>query len=81
MANFKAGEQVVCVKPGHSIGLVKDKIYTIIESTVDCQNEPALMLLEAIPPEPFHNYLAYRFRKLIPSDLEELEKEIFNLIN
>ena len=47
---FKAGERVVCVSPGHSIGLVKDKIYTVVENTVDVQNEAAVMLLEAIPP-------------------------------
>ena len=74
MSNFKAGERVVCVSPGYSIGLVKDKTYTVVESTVDCDNEAAVMLLEVIPPDPFHNYLAYRFRKLKPEEAEVIEE-------
>jgi hypothetical protein len=74
MSNFKAGEQVVCVHPGHSIGLVKDKIYTVVENAVDVQNEAAVMLLEVAPPEPYHNYLSYRFRKMNDADVEQIEE-------
>lgn len=46
MSNFLQGDKVVCVSPGRDIGLIKDNIYTVVESTVDVQNEPAVMLLE-----------------------------------
>jgi hypothetical protein len=71
MGNFKAGEKVVCVSPGYGIGLLKGKIYTVVESDLDVQGEKCVMLLEAIPPEPFHNYLSYRFRKTKPEDEEK----------
>lgn len=74
MSNFSQGDKVVCVSPGRDIGLIKDNIYTVVESTVDVQNEPAVMLFEVMPPEPFHNYLSYRFRKALPTDLEKVKE-------
>lgn len=74
MSNFVMGDKVVCVSPGRDIGLIKDNIYTVVESTVDVQNEPAVMLLEVMPPEPFHNYLSYRFRKALPSEVEQIKE-------
>lgn len=74
MSNFSQGDKVVCVSPGRDIGLIKNNIYTVVESTVDIQNEPAVMLLEVMPPEPFHNYLSYRFRKALPADLEKVKE-------
>lgn len=74
MSQFNSGDKVICINPGRDIGLVKDEIYTVVESTVDGQNEPAVMLYEAMPPEPFHNYLAYRFRKA--SDIEIIENTL-----
>jgi len=71
---FVQGEEIVCVSPGRDLGLKKNKIYTVVEATSDSVGDPSVMLLEAIPPEPFHNYLAERFRKITPADMKKLEK-------
>jgi len=78
--SFKSGDKVVCISPGIDIGLIKDEIYTVVEATVDVQEEPCLMLLEAIPPDFYHNYLAYRFRKALPSELQKIEKENLTMV-
>lgn len=78
--SFKSGDEVVCISPGINIGLKKDKIYTVVEATVDVQGEPCLMLLEAIPPDFYHNYLAYRFRKALPSELQKIKKEKLSMV-
>lgn len=71
---FVQGEKIVCVSPGRDLNLVKDEIYTVVEATSDVVGDPSVMLLEVMPPEPFHNYLANRFRKVTPADMKKLEK-------
>ena len=71
MATFKTGEKVICVDPGRDLGLEKGKIYTIADVTTDSQGSAALMLFEVMPPEPFHNYLAHRFKKPTPEQIKE----------
>lgn len=79
MSQFKSGDRVICINPGRDIGLVQDGIYTVVESTVDGQNEPAVMLYEVMPPEPFHNYLAFRFRKALDVEIKENTLQEVNL--
>lgn len=72
MSNFKQGDKIVCVRPGEaSLGLVKDKVYTCFNAFTSNMEENVVEVLEAMPPEPYHGYLAHRFRKALPADLEK----------
>lgn len=75
MNNFKQGDKLVCVKAGDpSLGLIEDKIYTCFSAFTTPLEENAVEVLESMPPQPYHGYLAWRFRKAVPSDLERIEK-------
>lgn len=71
---FNRGSNVVCVHEGRDINLVNNNIYTVVESALDSQGEECVMLLEVEPPEPFLNYLSWRFRKATTVEALELEK-------
>lgn len=74
--NFKQGDKIVCVRPGEpSLGLSKDKVYTCFNAFTSSIEENVVEVLEAMPPEPYHGYLAHRFRKALPSELQKIEKE------
>lgn len=76
MSNFKPNDKLVCVRPGESsLGLVKDKIYTCFNAFISPLEEDVVEVLEAMPPSPYHGYLAHRFRKALPSELQKIEKE------
>lgn len=75
MSNFKSGDKLVCVRPGEaSLGLVKDKVYTCFNAFTSKMEEDVVEVLETMPPEPYHGYLAHRFRKALPNEVKELEK-------
>lgn len=73
---FKQGQSVVCIKPGKNLGLVRDGVYTVIEETTDASGNSAVMLLELDPPEPYYNYLAWRFAEVKPSKVKDRVEEI-----
>lgn len=76
MSNFKAGDKLVCVRPGDaSIGLIKDKVYTCFNAFTSPLEEDVVEVLEAMPPEPYHGYLSHRFRKAVPAELEKIEEK------
>lgn len=73
--NFKQGDKLVCVKAGEpSLGLIKNKIYTCFNAFISGLGENVVEVLEAMPPEPYHGYLAMRFRLALPTDLEKIKE-------
>jgi len=72
MSTFKLGDKLVCVRPGVDIGLVKDKVYTCFYVFTCDIGE--FVILENMPSELCRSYISSRFRKALPSELEELEK-------
>lgn len=75
MSNFKSGDKLICVRPGEaSLGLVKDKIYTCFNTFTSKIGEDVVEVLESMPPDPYHGYLSYRFRKALPTDLEKVKE-------
>ena len=77
MAIFKPGDKVVCIRPGDPTnGLKKDKIYTVFNTMQDASGADAIEVLEAMPPEPLHGYLAFRFRKAVDTDLPKVKVKI-----
>ena len=72
--NFKSGEKIVCVRPGEvSLGLEKDRVYTCLDSFISPLDENVVEVLETMPPSPYRGYLAHRFRKALPADLEKIK--------
>lgn len=75
MNNFKSGDKLICVRPGEaSLGLVKDKIYTCFNTFISKIGESVVEVLESMPPDPYHGYLSYRFRKALPSEVEQIKE-------
>lgn len=75
------GDKLVCVKPGDPAnGLVKDNIYTEIDSYISNMDEEVTEVLEARPKKPLIGYLSWRFRKATPEDLLKLQKEELSTI-
>jgi uncharacterized protein YfaQ (DUF2300 family) len=72
--SFSREEKVVCISPGSSIGLEKNKVYTIFNTFKDAGKNDTVEVLETMPPEPYHGYLSWRFRKAQPEDLKNVKK-------
>jgi len=77
MSNLKSGDKVVCIKPGDpKNGLIKGKIYTVFNCFTSKLGESVIEVLESMPPEPYHGYLSWRFRKAVDSDLPKIKNEL-----
>lgn len=75
MSSFKSGDKLVCIRPGEvSLGLIKNKIYTCFNTFTSKIGEDVVEVLESMPPDPYHNYLSYRFRKALPSEVEQIKE-------